>query len=51
MATETTNQPESVIDETPISPTRERKNSLEEALKHRPEREELVNSTQSLTLI
>ncbi|KAH9903747.1 RPEL repeat protein [Xylariomycetidae sp. FL2044] len=30
------------VDETPISPVRERRNSLEEQLKHRPERAELV---------
>ncbi|RYO93702.1 hypothetical protein DL766_004760 [Monosporascus sp. MC13-8B] len=35
--------PRSSIDETPISPTKERKNSLEEQLKHRPERSELID--------
>ncbi|KAI0006314.1 hypothetical protein F4779DRAFT_597075 [Xylariaceae sp. FL0662B] len=41
----TTQQPEPVVDETPISPigpNRERRNSLEQHLRQRPDRSELV---------
>ena len=44
MADETTEQPQTV-DRTPISPSKERKDSLEAHLKHRPDRHELVDST------
>lgn len=44
MADENTKQPEPAVDETPISPSKERKNSLEDHLRHRPDRHELVDS-------
>ena len=47
MATEDVTQTTPSVDETPISPSRPnagRKNSLEEHLKHRPERHELIES-------
>ncbi|KAF5629734.1 uncharacterized protein FTJAE_8483 [Fusarium tjaetaba] len=44
-----TEQQPKLVDESPISPV-ERRNSLEAHLKHRPERSELVDSQESLTL-
>lgn len=44
---DTTEQQPQLVDETPISPIRpnqERRNSLEDHLKHRPDRAELVES-------
>jgi len=38
-----TSAPEAAIDETPISPTRERRDSLEKRLAHRPELQDLKN--------
>ncbi|KAI2604322.1 uncharacterized protein GGS25DRAFT_507736 [Hypoxylon fragiforme] len=35
-------KPNPSVDETPISPTNERRNSLEQHLQHRPDRSELV---------
>lgn len=43
MADENQDQP-AVVDDTPISPTKERRNSLEKHLQQRPQREELVES-------
>ncbi|KAK4162298.1 hypothetical protein QBC43DRAFT_77823 [Cladorrhinum sp. PSN259] len=40
--TENKSAPEVSVDETPISPNVERKNSLERALQHRPERQALI---------
>ncbi len=40
-----TSQPQPTVDETPLPPTKQRKDSLEAHLKHRPERAELIGST------